>query len=230
MKVMATVRYFWHGFIHKGTTFMYLQYSRSPLFITFCQMFGKRHTPSAHSSLWMFRTDSLIARISSSLVLYRVPRSTSFTLANRSQSSSAQEKTTILGGTESYHSSWKCKYLHRCCCHGPLVPLATGHSGTSTLLTRYRSMWLRSFRQSERTTARTRYNTRDELIHAIGWSIRNINKDGRADGVRCLPNIWQKVINKDADGLCWRYINFVPLWIKPCCHYFLLVLWIDQNF
>ena len=35
----------------------------------------------------------------------------------------------------------------------------------------------------------TRYNTRDELIHAIGRSIRNINKDGRADGVRRLPNI-----------------------------------------
>ncbi|KAJ4438964.1 hypothetical protein ANN_14918 [Periplaneta americana] len=39
----------------------------------------------------------------------------------------------------------------------------------------------------------TRYNTRDELIRAIERSIRNINKDGRADGVRRLPNIWQKV-------------------------------------
>ena len=36
----------------------------------------------------------------------------------------------------------------------------------------------------------TRYNTRDELIHAIGRSIWNVNKDGRADGVRRLPNIW----------------------------------------
>ena len=42
----------------------------------------------------------------------------------------------------------------------------------------------------------TRYNTRDELIRPIGRSIRNINKDGRADGVRRLPNIWQNVINK----------------------------------
>ena len=42
----------------------------------------------------------------------------------------------------------------------------------------------------------TRYNIGDELIHAIGWTIGNINKDGRADGVRRLPNIWQKVINK----------------------------------
>ena len=45
----------------------------------------------------------------------------------------------------------------------------------------------------------TRYNTRDELIRAIGRSIRNINKDGRVDGLRRLPYIWQKVINKGAD-------------------------------
>ena len=42
----------------------------------------------------------------------------------------------------------------------------------------------------------TRYNT-DELISATGRSIWNINNDGRADGVRRLPNIWQKImINK----------------------------------
>ena len=42
-----------------------------------------------------------------------------------------------------------------------------------------------------------RYNTRDELFLDIGGgSIRNINKDGRTDVVRRLPNIWQKMINK----------------------------------
>ena len=45
----------------------------------------------------------------------------------------------------------------------------------------------------------TRCNTTDELIRAIGRSIRNINKDGRAYGVRCLPNILQKVINMGSD-------------------------------
>ena len=30
-KSKATVRYFWHSSIHRGTTFMYLQYSRLPL-------------------------------------------------------------------------------------------------------------------------------------------------------------------------------------------------------
>ena len=55
-------------------------------------------------------------------------------------------------------------------------------------------MRLRYLRQSERTLRGTRYNTRDELIRDIGRSIQNINKDGRADGVRRLPNIWLKVI------------------------------------
>ena len=57
-------------------------------------------------------------------------------------------------GTEPHHSSWQCKESHRCCCHGPLVPLAIGDSGTSIVLTLYGSMRLWSLRQSERTTAR----------------------------------------------------------------------------
>ena len=43
------------------------------------------------------------------------------------------------------------------------------------------------------------YITRDELIRAIERSMRNINKDGHADGERRLPNIWQKVINERGD-------------------------------
>ena len=49
---------------------MYLQYSRPILFFTFCQMLGRRRTPSAQPSLLMFRIDRPIARISLSLVLY----------------------------------------------------------------------------------------------------------------------------------------------------------------
>ena len=45
----------------------------------------------------------------------------------------------------------------------------------------------------------TRYNTRDDLNRAVRLSVRNINKDGRGDDVRRLPNIWQKVINKGGD-------------------------------
>ena len=61
------------------TTFMYLQYSHVPLFITFCQMFARSHTPSVRPSLFVFHTDCLIAQISSSLVLYQVSHSGSFT-------------------------------------------------------------------------------------------------------------------------------------------------------
>ena len=46
-------------------------------------MFGRYRTPPARPSLLMFRIDRHIARLSSSLVLYRVPRGSSFTLAKR---------------------------------------------------------------------------------------------------------------------------------------------------
>ena len=45
----------------------------------------------------------------------------------------------------------------------------------------------------------TRYNTIDELIRAIRRSIRNNNKHGRPDCERRIPNIWEKVINKEDD-------------------------------
>ena len=44
-----------------------------PLFTASLQMFGKRPTPSARPSLLTFRIDRPIARISSSLMLYRAP-------------------------------------------------------------------------------------------------------------------------------------------------------------
>ncbi|KAJ4435539.1 hypothetical protein ANN_18155 [Periplaneta americana] len=59
-----------------------------------------------------------------------------------------------------------------------------GDSGTFTVLTRYESMRLRCFTKVKEPLRGTRYNTKDELTRAIGRSIRNINKDGRANGVR----------------------------------------------
>ena len=68
----------------------------------------------------------------------------------------------------------------------------------------------------------TRYNTRVEILHGIGWSIRIINKDGLADGVRCLPIIWQKVINKGVTILkvhnCCSPVNKAMSEISNCCH------------
>ena len=66
------------------------------------------------------------------------------------------EKPKTLGGTETHHSSWQFKELHRRCCHGSRALLAMGDSGTFTMLTWFQSIWLRSLRQIERTTARPR--------------------------------------------------------------------------
>ena len=81
IKLIVTVWYFWHGFIQKGTTFMNLQYNR-PLITTFCQMFGRRRTPSARPSL-LIRIDLPIARFKFISCDVPGPHSGSFTLAKR---------------------------------------------------------------------------------------------------------------------------------------------------
>jgi hypothetical protein len=41
------------------------------------------------------------------------------------------------------------------------------------------------------------YNTRE----AVGRSLLDINRSGRADGVRALPEIWQKVVDMGGDHI-----------------------------
>ena len=86
-----------------------------------------------------------------------------------------------------------------------------GDSGTSSVLTRW--VYVITISSPKRNN-----HCEGQLIHAIGQSIWNINKDGHADGVQYLLNILQKVINKERQ-LYWRYINVVLLWIKPCQKY-----------
>ena len=43
------------------------------------------------------------------------------------------------------------------------------------------------------------YDTREAIIRAIGRSLRDIDRDGRADGVRRLPYVWQKVVEMRGD-------------------------------
>jgi hypothetical protein len=45
----------------------------------------------------------------------------------------------------------------------------------------------------------TRYNTREEIIRAVGRSLQDINGNGRVDGVQRLPQIWQKVVHREGD-------------------------------
>jgi transposase len=46
---------------------------------------------------------------------------------------------------------------------------------------------------------RKRCNTRDAIIRAMGRSLQDINRDGPADGVRRLPQVWQKVVGMGGD-------------------------------
>jgi len=44
-----------------------------------------------------------------------------------------------------------------------------------------------------------RYNTRGAIIRAVGRSLLHINRSGPADGVRRLPQIWQKLVQTGGD-------------------------------
>ena len=79
-------------------------------------------------------------------------------------SSSAQEETTTLGGTEPHHSSWQCKESHRCCCHGPLTPLAMGDSEHPPYFPDISPCDYDIFAKVKEPLRGTRYSTRDELI------------------------------------------------------------------
>jgi hypothetical protein len=46
----------------------------------------------------------------------------------------------------------------------------------------------------------TRYSTGEEIIRAVGWSLLNINRSGRADGIRRRPQIWQEVVHMGRRG------------------------------
>ena len=82
LKVMATVDIS-NLALFAGVQHLYT-FNVVPLFITSCQMFRMRRTPSARPHFLMFRNDRPIAQISSCLVLYQVPRSSSFILAKSS--------------------------------------------------------------------------------------------------------------------------------------------------
>ena len=184
-----------------------------PPYLSIFQVFGGRSTPSARPTSFRFRLDRPIARISSSFVLYRVSRSGSLILVKRSYSHKLRRK------------RWHLVVQN------PIILLDSARSHTTAFVTDLLRHWQWEiledpaysphmsrcyydlFVKVKEPLRGTRYNTRDELIYVIRFSIWNVNKGGRADGVRRLPNIWRQVINM------WRYINIILLWIKPCQKY-----------
>jgi hypothetical protein len=65
-----------------------------------------------------------------------------------------------------------------------------GDTATSAILTDMSPCDYDLFAKMKETLRGTRYNTREEIIHAVGWSLLDINRSLRADGVRRLPQIW----------------------------------------
>ena len=104
--------------------------------------------------------------------------------------------------------------------HQSFAPMAMGDSGTSTVLTRYESMRLRSLCQSERTTAR-------DLVQHNRWiypCYRTVSTEHKQRWMRwwCTApsNHLEKVI--DMAGL---YVEgSVPLWMKPCQEYWTVAI------
>ena len=105
-----------------------------------------------------------------------------------------------------YHSSWQRKESHLCC-YGPLFRTGNGkfwnihrtHRIWIHAITISSSKWKEycerlsttdmspcdyyRFAKVKEPLLGTRYNTRGELIRTIRRSIRNMNRNGRADGV-----------------------------------------------
>ena len=152
-------------------------------------MYARRRSPSAHPPLLMFRIDRPIAPISSSLVLYRVPLSGSLTLAKRSQSHGL-----IFGEYGGCSRNFHYQRRNRSVTAAVwLLALPWRMVGFCTTKCHFllSSCDYDLFAKVKEPLRGIRYNTRDELIHSIEWSIQNINKEGRSDGVWCLPNVWQ---------------------------------------
>ena len=125
-------------------------------------------------------------------------------------SSRAQEKTTTLGGTEP--SSFITMLLSRTSCVAGNRRFWNIH--------RTHPIWVHAITIS----STKRKNHCEDPVQHKRWTypcyrpwIWNINRDGRAVDVPRLPNISQNVISKR--GLYWRYLNVVPLWIKPSQKY-----------
>jgi hypothetical protein len=66
-------------------------------------------------------------------------------------------------------------------------------------------MLLQSLHKNERTTVRDMLQHKREVIHIVGRLLLDINRSGLAGGVRCSPQVWQKVVHMGGDyieGMC----------------------------
>ena len=221
---MATLRYFWHGFIHRDTTDMYIQYNRPPYLSPFTKCLeGVVHQQRVHlgwSSVLTSLQDGYVHLLCSTrsfavvLSLWRIAQ-------NRMDSYRVN--------TVDVPVSHPCHRRKKSVTAADVWLLAMPMKNDGVLYHQVSSfssvsMRLRSLLQGERTTARDPVKHKRWIYSCNRAAIRNINKDGRADGVRCLPNIWLKVINKGPTILAVYECCTVPLWIKPCQKYWAVAI------
>ena len=198
LKVMTTVRYFWHGFIHTGTTFMYLQYSLRPLIYN--------RLPNVWKASYTISASVFVD------VPYWPPSSTdkfiSCVVPGLSQWFLYFGEEIVIAWTHIGWVRWMFQNLPL-----PEAQEFRDNSGVApcivmkkngVLFTKCRRVLLSPcdydlFAKMKEPLRGIRDNTKDELIRAIGRSKRNINKDECANGVRHLPYIWQQMINKEGD-------------------------------
>ena len=136
---------------------MYLQYSPPPpLFITFCQMFGRHRTPWAR----LIFVDVLYwpPYSMNKFISYDVPGPLQWFFHFNEEIVIAwtQENMTTHGGTEPHNFSWQCKESHCCRCYRP--PYSPNMNPWD----------YNFFAKVKEPLWETRYNTRDKLIHAMG--------------------------------------------------------------
>ena len=155
--------------IHRGTTFMYLQYSRPLIYHLLPNVWKAKYTTIA-SIFVHVRTDCSTAGTSSSLVLYRVPRSGFFHFGQYVEIAWTQviQNLIILHDKARCHTAADVTDLLRCW-QGEILehpPYSPDMSPCDYYL----------FAKVKEPLRETRHNTRDELIRTIGRSIRNSTK------------------------------------------------------
>ena len=193
-KVMATVRYFWHDFIHRGTTFMYLQYNHPPYLSPFAnclEVVVVHHQPSIFVDVLYWQSYSMDKFISCV-----VPGSSQWFFYFGEEIVIAWTHIgwvrwmfqNLLLPTANAVGPWQQQWWDSLHCQEEWWGSVLS-SGVRFLMS---SCDYELFARVEEPLRGTRYSTRDEFINVIGRSIWNVNKDGRLDDIWRLPNIWQK--------------------------------------
>ena len=184
---MATVRYFWHGLIHRGTAFICLRNSLSPYLLPFTKCLESVvHHQRVHFVDLLYWppciTDKFISCVVASPSQWFFHFGEEIVIA-----------WTLSGEYGGCSRITHCQRRKRSMTAAGVRLLALLWRMMGFCTTKYRRFLLSQcdyylFAKVKEPLRGTRYNTRGE-IRSIERLIRKISKNGRADGVWRLPNI-----------------------------------------